>query len=151
MILLTIISVILAVTIGAVADGFNERKWTNWGHPIEALEKPVLIVAGVLFVYGGLCRELVLLNLGLGILAYVFIRVALFDYIKNLAKGQPLIYLGDSCWWDRFLGRQPWGPVLFGKSIVFVVALAILVYIKVGYIVIHILGLTIKFGGGFLP
>ena len=103
---LTLISLmILSVALGAVADGFNERRWTNWGHPIEASEKVALILAGILS------------GSWLIIISYIAFRVSIFDIVKNIAKGQKWSYLGDSCWWDRFLKKFPVSGVTFARVI----------------------------------
>ena len=96
---------VLSVTIGAIADGFNERGWTNWGHPIEALEKPLLLIGGLLS------------GSWLIIISYIAFRVSIFDIVKNIAKGQKWSYLGDSCWWDRFLKKFPVSGVTFARVI----------------------------------
>jgi len=103
---------VLSVTIGAIADGFNERGWTNWGHPIEALEKPLLLLAGLLS------------GSWIIIISYVAFRIALFDPIKNIAKGQKWSYFGDSCWWDRFLSKQ----MLFGVTLGRIIFLAFAIW-----------------------
>ncbi len=107
---------ILSVFIGACADGFNERGWKNAGHNIEALEKPVLLLAGLLS------------GTWIVVLAYAAYRVALFDPAKNLAKGDPILYTGTVGWWDKFLSRQPKGGVVFGRVIFlgFAIALSII-------------------------
>jgi hypothetical protein len=118
---------ISAVIVAALADALNDSGRKNWGHPVEALEKVLLMGLGVLFVYGSLCRELVFINLGLGILAYTFVRIALFDYAYNIFRGLPLDYHGTSCWWDRFLGKFPEGGILFSKIILFLVGISIII------------------------
>lgn len=96
---------IIAVALGALADGFNERGWTKAGHPIEALEKVVLLLGGLLS------------GSWLIVISYVAFRVAYFDILKNLAKGQKWSYLGDSGWWDIFLSKFPVHGVTFARVI----------------------------------
>jgi len=106
-----IIILILAVLHGAVADGLNERGKTEWGHPIEAAEKVYLLIGGVI------AGQWII------VISYVAFRVALFDIVKNLAKGDEWYYLGDSHWWDRTLSQ--WNPkgVLFGRVIFLIFAI----------------------------
>ena len=99
---------ILSVLAGAIADGLNESGKTSVGHPIEALEKPLLLLAGLLS------------GSWIIIISYVAFRIALFDPIKNIAKGQKWSYFGVSCWWDRFLSKQ----MLFGVTLGRVIFLA---------------------------
>lgn len=100
-----ILLLVLSVIAGAMADGFNENNHKNIGHPVEALEKVLLLVAGVVS------------HSWIIIFPYTAFRIALFDYTKNLTKGQPLLYLGDSNWWDRFLKKQQPLGVIFGRII----------------------------------
>ncbi len=95
---------ILAVLLGALADGLNESGRTSVGHPVEALEKAALIMAGFLMGW-------------LAIVPYVAFRVSLFDIVKNIAKGDPVFYLGDSNIWDRFLNKFPVHGVTFARVI----------------------------------
>lgn len=98
--------IILAVAFGAAADGFNEKYLTDLGHPLEAFEKVFLLMAGL--VSGS----------WLVIISYTAFRISIFDIIKNLVKGDPWSYLGDSCWWDRFLSKYPVSGVTFARIIV---------------------------------
>ena len=111
MITVILILLIASVLLGAIADGLNERGATEWGHPVEAAEKVTLLLSGVLS------------GTWLVVIAYVAFRIALFDIIKNLAKGQHWLYLGDSNWWDKILKRQHPGGVTFGRVIVLIFAI----------------------------
>jgi hypothetical protein len=44
-------------------------------------------------------------KLGYGLLGYLFLRFAIFDYIYNLSAGQYLNFIGTTKIWDRVLGR----------------------------------------------
>jgi hypothetical protein len=44
-------------------------------------------------------------KLGYGLLGYIFLRFAVFDYIYNLSAGQRLDYIGVTKIWDRTLVR----------------------------------------------
>lgn len=109
--LILILFMVLAVALGAVADGFNERGQTNWGHPVEALEKIVLLLGGL---YSGSW---------LIVISYTAFRMSIFDIIKNLAKKQEWFYLGDSNAWDRFLSKYPVWGVTFARVIVLAFAI----------------------------
>ncbi len=102
---------VLAVALGAVADGFNERGWTKIGHPVEALEKVVLLFGGL---YSGSW---------LIVISYTAFRISIFDLVKNLTKGDPLFYLGDKNWWDIFLSKFPAHGVTFARVIVLIFAI----------------------------
>ena len=95
--------IILAVVIGAVADGFNDKN-KNLGHLFQPLEKPMLIIIGILSGW-------------IGIISYIAFRVALFDYARNLAAGQKLLYIGDVGYWDKFLKKQQPFGIIFGRVI----------------------------------
>ena len=103
--LIILLALILSVMLGAIADGLNENGKKNIGHPVEAAEKIVLLMAGVL------SGSLIIL------FSYIAFRVALFDIIKNLAKGDKWSYLGDSSWWDRFVSRIPTHGMTFIRVI----------------------------------
>ena len=96
---------VLSVAFGAVADGFNERGLKNIGHPIEALEKIVLLIGGLLS------------GSWLIVISYIAFRISIFDIVKNLAKGDPVFYLGDSNIWDKFLRKFPVHGVTFARVI----------------------------------
>lgn len=102
---LTILLLIACVIVGAIADGLNERGKKNIGHPVEALEKALLLLTGVLS------------GTWLIVISYTAFRIALFDMIKNIAKGDHVFYLGDSNVWDRFLRKFPVHGVTFGRII----------------------------------
>lgn len=43
--------------------------------------------------------------LGYGLLGYIFLRFAIFDYIYNLAVGQGLGFIGSTKFYDRILSK----------------------------------------------
>ena len=96
---------------GAIADGLNENNKKSIGHPVEALEKVTLLLAGLLS------------GTWIVLITYTAYRVVLFDYVKNLVKGDPILYLGDLGIWDRFFSKQRPGGVIFMR--VLFLALAI--------------------------
>lgn len=99
---------VLAVACGAVADGFNEKGQTKIGHPVEAVEKVLLLLMG-------LCS-----GSWMVVISYTAFRVALFDPLKNIAKGQKWSYLSedeDAPLWDRFLSKYPVSGVTFARVI----------------------------------
>jgi len=89
--------IVASVCIGAIADGLNERGMKSIGHPAEALEKVTLLLAGLLS------------GTWIVLISYIAFRVAIFDYVKNIAKKQPILYLGTVSMWDRFFSK--WQPV----------------------------------------
>ena len=110
-----IIAYIIAMVIaGAVADGLNEKGKKTIGHPMEAFSILLLLLGAFIFELNWTY-----------ILAYVGFRVALFDYAKNITKGDPILYLGESNFWDRFLRKFPWHGVTFMRLIFLVTAIAI--------------------------
>lgn len=111
-----LILAILSVCAGAIADGLNERN-KDAGHLIEPLEKPLLLITGIL---GG----------WVVIASYICLRVALFDPIKNIAAGQKLLYIGTVGWWDKFLAKQQTVGIIFGR----VIFLAAGIFITLHYV-----------------
>lgn len=104
----TIMLMLLSVGCGAVADGMNENGERSIGHPIEAAEKVLLLLAGVLT------------GSWLILISYTAFRVSLFDILKNIAKGQKWSYMSeaeDAPLWDRFLSKYPVFGVTFGRII----------------------------------
>ena len=103
---LTTISLLIAcVFAGAIADGLNERGKKDLGHPVEALEKVLMLLTGVLS------------GTWLIIISYAAFRISLFDTVKNIAKGNHIFYLGNSNVWDRFLRKIPVHGVTFTRVI----------------------------------
>ena len=115
---LNISLVVLAVILGATADGFNERGRKTLGHALEAAEKVALLCAGL---FSGTWLVLV---------SYVAFRVALFDIIRNLSKGDPIFYLGTSSIWDRFFRQYP----IFGVTFMRVIFLTLAISVSLRYL-----------------
>lgn len=115
---------VLAVAVGAVADGLNERN-KDAGHLFEPFEKPILLSAGVVAMFcGGWFHALFTI-----IVAYTAFRVAFFDPIKNKAADQPLFYHGSVGWWDKFLSKNSSVPAEIGGRFLFLV-LAVFLMIR---------------------
>ena len=111
-----ILYLFLCVVTGAVADGLNADVIQTWGHLLDALEKALLISGAFIFKPRSFIAYL---------LAYVFIRVATFDYIINLVRGLPLLYLGGENWWDMFLVKFPSHGVTFARVIFLITGMAL--------------------------
>ena len=106
---------VLAVACGAIADGLNEKGVKKVGHPVEGAEKVLLLITGVV------------LNTWLILIAYVAYRVALFDPIKNISKGQKWYYMSkdeDAPLWDRVLSKVPTHGLTFIRVIFLAFAVA---------------------------
>ena len=114
--MITTICIITSVMLAAMADGFNDRGWKDAGHTLEAVEKVTLLLGGL---FSGTW---------IVVIAYVAFRVALFDLIRNLAKGDPILYLGQASLWDRFFSM--WQPVGLIFTRVLFLTLAISVSIR---------------------
>ncbi len=110
---LNISLVVMAVILGACADGFNNRGLKVLGHPLEAAEKVALLCAGL---FSGTWLVLI---------AYTAYRVAFFDYIRNISKGDPFFYVGTSSIWDRILSKYPVSGVTCSRAIFLVLAISI--------------------------
>ena len=105
--------VIGSIILAALADGLNDTGHKEIGHILEALEKPALILAGL---FSGTWVVVII---------YIGYRVFLFDYLRNLAAGEKLIYLGTSSLWDKFLRKYPWHGVLFAKTVFLIMAVGL--------------------------
>lgn len=111
---LIILYLIACVVSGAVADGLNEKGMKSWGHPFEALSIGLLLSGAFIFELNWTY-----------IVAYICFRIAFFDYAKNITKGDPLFYLGDSNLWDKFLRQFPIHGVTFMRIIFLAAAISI--------------------------
>ena len=110
---LNISLVVLSVILGATADGFNQGGRKPLGHALEAAEKVALILAGL---FSGSWIVLP---------SYIAFRVSIFDILRNLAKGDPVFYLGTSSIWDRVLRKVPTHGLTFIRVIFLIFAISV--------------------------
>jgi len=110
---LSISLVVLAIILGATADGFNHGGRKPLGHALEALEKVALILSGL---FSGTWLVLV---------SYIAFRASFFDYIRNISAGDPFFYVGTSSYWDGFLSKFPTHGVTFTRVIFLALAVSI--------------------------
>ena len=113
-----IVYLFACVIIGAGGDALFDGGNKIWGHFFDALEAGLLIS-------GALVLNLRRRDWIAFFLAYVFIRVASFDYVYNLVRGLPIMYLGDTGWWDKFLIQFPSHGVTFARMIFLITGIAI--------------------------
>ena len=108
--LLIILYLILCVAVGAVADGLFDDGLKVWGHALGAVEVALLFSFAFLFNL----KRGDLLPLAL---AYIFFRIAGFDYIYNLTSDNPIFFNGSTSLWDNFLSQFPTHGITFAKSL----------------------------------
>ena len=113
-----ILYLLTCIALGAAGDALNTEGVKTIGHLLEALEVALLISGGLLF-------KLTRRNLLTFFLAYVFLRVAGFDYIYNLVAGESWDYIGTSNWWDQLLTKQMPSGLLFGRIIFLIAGISI--------------------------
>ncbi len=113
-----ILYLLACIALGATADALNSVGVKTIGHLFNALEVGLLISGGLLF-------KLTRRNLLAFFLAYVFLRVAGFDYIYNLVAGESWDYIGTSNWWDQLLTKQMPSGLLFGRIIFLIAGISI--------------------------
>ena len=113
------LTILLLVILSALSDSLNFRGNKTAGHALRYIELPGLIAAT--FV----CGITGWVDTGLFILAYGFIRFALFSYIWNIVTGQHWTYVGVVDPVDRFLSKFPAHGVLFARVVFLIVGIAI--------------------------
>jgi len=113
------ITILLLIVLSALSDGLNFRGNKTAGHTLRYIELPLLIAATMI------CGITTWKELGLFILAYAFVRFALFSYIWNIVTGQHWTYVGVVDPVDRFLRKFPAHGVLFARVVILVVGIAI--------------------------
>lgn len=106
----TILFLIFCVAVGAVSDGLNDDGAKRAGHVLGALEVGLLISGAFLFDLRR--RDWVAF-----LVIYVCWRIVGFDYAYNLTRGLPILYLGESSFWDSFFSKQLPAGVTFARII----------------------------------
>jgi len=105
---------ILSILLNAVGDGLNNRGIKTWGHLVNALFILLLILAPMFYSVTYLY-----------IICYILYRIALFDIVYNLARGNKWWYIGNSNWWDRIWSKCPIGFLMFFRIIMLTTAISI--------------------------
>ena len=117
--ILIVLYLIACIAIGAAGDGLNNSGVQTWGHLLNAIEIAVLLFCAFAFKIMR-WQDIVVL-----ILSYTFMRAGLFDYLRNIAAGQPLFYMGGENWWDMFFVMFPSHGVMFAKAVFLMVGVAL--------------------------
>ena len=113
------ITILSLVILSALSDSLNFRGNKTAGHALRYIELPLLIAATMI------CGITGWIELGLFIVAYAFVRFALFSYIWNIVTGQHWTYVGVVDPVDRFLRKFPAHGILFARVVFLVVGIAI--------------------------
>jgi len=103
--MILIILLISIIILDALADGLMQ---TNklLGHPAKALY--VLLFLGLaIYGMGGNCVK----DFFYIILAYTLIRHGIFDYIRNLASGIKIDYVGKTSLYDKYIASTWIGSI----------------------------------------
>jgi hypothetical protein len=105
--ILYLISIILA----AIGDGFMDAGYKMIAHLSEALSILALLSVPFIQPYRG--------GWGWYIVAYLCLRIAIFDPLYNFAAGQELFYHGTTSLWDMFTGalNPPVAAEIFGRLV----------------------------------
>jgi len=99
------------IVIGSGGDALMHRDRKEVGHILQSSELALAFFMSNVF-------QLDFMRLGLALLAYAFVRFALFSYAWNLwYGGVPWWYVGKTDILDKFLSKYPWGGVLFARVI----------------------------------
>jgi len=109
---------VATVAVGAIGDGLNDEGEKVAGHLLKGVEVGMLISGPLLF-------KIRLNEAGWYISSYVFTRYALFDGMYNRTRGLPVLYNGDSSWYDRTMKKMPDHGKVFTKSLFLMVGIAI--------------------------
>ncbi len=111
--MLLIILLILTIILDAIAEGLMQ---TNklLGHPVKALY--VLLFLGLaIYGIGGNCIK----DFFYIVFAYILIRHGIFDYIRNLAAGVKIDYVGNTSLYDKYIASTWIGSVFIRFACLF--------------------------------
>jgi len=119
--MILIITVIVAILLGAAGDGLYDDGKKFWGKLLKDLEVLVLLAFPLVLSYYWL-REMRIDIVGAYFYffgGYVCVRFALFSYMYNLSRGLTFDFIGSTGWFDRFISKfgAPWHGWLFAKVI----------------------------------
>ena len=105
----------------AVGDGLNQSGKKDWGHLIKAISLLILLVSPFIIEPN---------NIVLYILGYMFIREALFDFIRNIVKGDPLCFIGTSGFRAKMINWLAPYPILIILTRIMLLVVGILIIIR---------------------
>lgn len=102
---------LVSIVLAALADGCMDGGMKMVGHSTEALSVLALLILPFIHRY----RD----GWGWYLLAYICLRIGMFDLIYNVTRGLPLTYHGVTSLWDALLGwfNPPMWAELFGRAI----------------------------------
>ena len=109
------------VALGAVADGLYDDGHKEWGHAVNVAQVGALVSGPFIFK---LQRSDALSY----ILSYGFIRLSLFDSFYNATRSLPILYEGNTSYYDKAMNKIPDHGKAFIKSWSLVVGFAIPIY-----------------------
>lgn len=108
-----------SIVLNAVGDALNDGGHKQAGHLCNALSVGVLLTSPFVIDYEKS-------KFGWYLTSYTFLRIGLFDYTYNIARGLPYNYIGTTSTWDKFLQQmQPPDGFLTGRIVIFSVGFAI--------------------------
>jgi len=87
---------------GSIGDAFDDKIGGKGGHALKALEVGILLMSPFIVNV-----EPNLLDAAVYGVAYTSLRIALFDVLYNVFRGNSLNYSGTKSWWDRTMKRMP--------------------------------------------
>ena len=85
----------------ALSDGFEQRGWGSIGGFIKSLWWLFVVVMIFGYSFQVINYHSDISDFWHSFIGFVFLRYGIYDYIRNLAKGDPLFYLGKTKWYDR--------------------------------------------------
>ena len=88
------------VALGAIADGLYDDGHKEWGHAVNVAQVGALVSGPFIFK---LQRSDALSY----ILSYGFIRLSLFDSFYNMTRDLPLLYEGNTSYYDKVMNTIP--------------------------------------------
>jgi len=116
--IIALIVVISSLIVGALGDGWNDKGKKVLGHAFKAAEIAILVASPFLL-------DVELRDALPYALVYLFGRVALFDIVRNLARGEKITYVGDSSIWDRLIKRIPGHGMMFYRGIALIASIGL--------------------------
>jgi len=109
----SLLVMISSLITGALGDGWNDKGKKTIGHAFKAAEVTILAMSPfILYRFGFDLSDWAMYGA-----SYIALRIALFDPIRNLARGQKITFVGTSNLWDKVIKHIPGHGMLFIRGI----------------------------------
>ena len=108
-----------SVIFNGIGDGLNDNGHKGWGHFSNAVSVSLLVFSPFIADYN---KD----KWWAYPISYGFLRVGLFDWTYNTARGLPLTYIGNTTYWDKGMQKlNPPNGFAMGRAVFFTVGFSI--------------------------